>query len=196
MKLLQVDPFDLVPNPWNSNKVSKTDMEKLKLSITKLGNFKPVLVRQNGTELQIIGGYHRTLAAKELGLENIPVLVLGEITDDKAKEISLLDNMRYGDDDKELLKEILDSLEDLETFEMMLPEEIELPDFEDSEDEYIEEYKPEEVKDVSCLKLYLENDKLDEIENILLNVAVINEYKDKDKYDLAMALYHILVLEK
>ena len=73
--------------------------------------FKPVVVRQlqDGT-LEIIGGEHRWEASKSLGLKEIPVVNLGSISDKKAKEISLVDNGRYGADDTLQLAELLEDI--------------------------------------------------------------------------------------
>ncbi|MEZ6841329.1 ParB/RepB/Spo0J family partition protein [Acinetobacter baumannii] len=62
--------------------------------------FKPIVVRQldNGT-LQIIGGEHRALVAKQMKVDKVPAFNLGKISDVEAKEIGLLDNGRYGSDD-------------------------------------------------------------------------------------------------
>jgi ParB-like chromosome segregation protein Spo0J len=204
MQLKELDPSLLKPNPWNSNKVSKTEFEKLKKSLTRYGAFKPVVVRElKDGSLQIIGGYHRCEAAKALGWTKIPVVNLGAIDDDQAKEIGLIDNTRYGEDDKELLDKLLSELGDLSALESIMPEEV-LADLE-TEDTLLEaletektaasdEEKPETHK---TLKMKLEIDKYDEIETILLRVAGDHDYKYSDGYsNLGDALYHILVLEK
>lgn len=113
-------PSELVPNPWNTNVVPPDNEAKLDESIRRLGMFKPVVVREltDGT-LQILGGEHRAAAAKRLGLQQIPVINLGRVDDRKAKEISLIDNGRYGSDNTLQLAELLDGLgspEDLAKF--------------------------------------------------------------------------------
>lgn len=118
---IQVDPASLVPNPWNSNVVSPDNDAKLEESVKRYGMFKPVIVREllDGT-LQIIGGEHRAQVAQRLSLPSIPVVNLGIIDDKKAKEISLVDNGRFGEDDAYKLAEIIESLgsdyEDLAKF--------------------------------------------------------------------------------
>ncbi|MDH2045677.1 ParB/RepB/Spo0J family partition protein [Acinetobacter johnsonii] len=108
---LQLDPKLLKPNPWNSNIVSPTNEAKLEESIKRFGMFKPIIVRElpNG-DYQILGGEHRAAAAERVGLTSIPVINLGKIPDKKAKEIGLVDNGRFGEDDSmkllELIKEI------------------------------------------------------------------------------------------
>jgi ParB-like chromosome segregation protein Spo0J len=107
-----VDPRLIEPNPWNSNVVSHENEEKLRASIERHGMFKPVLVRRlEGGEIQSIGGQHRVEQAIELGYTEVPVIDLGVISDEQAKEISLADNARYGIDDTLRLSEILGDLD-------------------------------------------------------------------------------------
>lgn len=102
----------LFPNPWNTNRITDPAIEaKLLESVKELGAFKPILVREvKGGKLQILGGEHRWKAAKQLGMEEVPVWNLGVISDEKAKKIGLIDNARYGEDDTlglaALLKEL------------------------------------------------------------------------------------------
>ncbi len=105
---LELAPGDLKPNPWNSNVVSPENEAKLEESIKRFGVFKPVIVRKlkNG-DYQIIGGEHRATVAARMGIATIPVIDLGQIDDKKAKEISLVDNGRFGEDDIYKLSEII-----------------------------------------------------------------------------------------
>lgn len=107
-----VNPKALLPNPWNTNSVSAENEAKLEASIKRLGMFKPVVVREllDGS-LQILGGEHRCRAALNLGLKEVPIINLGKISDNKAKEIGLVDNGRFGEDDAISLAELLNSLE-------------------------------------------------------------------------------------
>lgn len=113
MPLIQIlaDPESLFPNPWNTNVVPPDNEAKLDESVKRLGMFKPVVVRElaNGT-LQILGGEHRAASAKRVGLKQIPVINLGKVDDKRAKEISLIDNGRYGSDNTLELAALLDEL--------------------------------------------------------------------------------------
>lgn len=95
-----IDPRALKPNPWNTNRVSPDNMVKLKRSIEELGFASAVVARRldDGT-LQILGGHHRAEAAIEMGMKEVPVLILDGVDDAKAKKIGLVDNARYGVDD-------------------------------------------------------------------------------------------------
>jgi ParB/RepB/Spo0J family partition protein len=110
--MTQADIDSLVPNPWNSNHISDPENErKLKESLTRYGFFKPVLVREREDgSLEILGGEHRWRAARELGYSQVPVANLGHVDDKTAKEIGLLDNGRYGEDNTIELAALLDEL--------------------------------------------------------------------------------------
>ncbi|MDH8217342.1 ParB/RepB/Spo0J family partition protein, partial [Klebsiella pneumoniae] len=62
--------------------------------------FKPILGREllDGT-YEILGGEHRWRAAIEHGMAAVPVTSVGVIDDNTAKQMSLVDNERYGEDD-------------------------------------------------------------------------------------------------
>lgn len=121
IEIQHLPPEALSPNPWNSNQVGP-DMEKrLRASIEKFGIYKPILVREleNGG-LQILGGEHRWRVACNMGLESIPVVNLGELSDRKAKTLGLADNAQYGEDDGLKLAAILRDIGQ-EDVEMLLP---------------------------------------------------------------------------
>lgn len=128
MKQLLLDPALLLPNPWNSNIMSPENEAKLETSISRFGMFKPVVVRElEDGKLEIIGGEHRAMIAQRMGHKEIPVVNLGRIDDRQAKEISLVDNGRYGVDDSVSLAEILVELgRDVEDFMPFTDSEFEL----------------------------------------------------------------------
>jgi ParB-like chromosome segregation protein Spo0J len=122
VKYIERDPKDLKPNPWNTNVVSAENELKIEASIKRLGIFKPILVRETlSGHLEILGGEHRAKVAHRLGIKKVPVINLGHISDTKAKEIGLVDNGRYGEDDTLQLSELLKSLGDAESLRDFLP---------------------------------------------------------------------------
>lgn len=120
MKLQTVDPSALAPNPWNTNHCSPDLEARLDNSIRKLGMFKPVVVRElEDGSLQILGGEHRAQSAARVGLTEIPIFNLGRISDKKAKQIGVVDNARYGQDDSLQLAKLLEeigTIEDLSSY--------------------------------------------------------------------------------
>jgi len=120
------DPTSLLPNPWNTNRMSPDSEGKLDNSIRRFGCFKPIVVREirvddEGVALEIIGGEHRAQSAVRVGLDRVPIMNLGPISDKEAKEISLADNARYGADDTLELAKLLKDLGDLDEIQSYLP---------------------------------------------------------------------------
>lgn len=76
----------LKPHPLNPN---QGDVEFISASLEQTGFWGAILV-QEGTD-HIIAGEHRWLAAKEKGLDQVPVLVL-DVDDARALEIMAMDN--------------------------------------------------------------------------------------------------------
>lgn len=122
LKISEVKPELLQPNPWNTNFVDPENEERLDNAIDRLGMFKPILVREldDGT-LEILGGQHRAEAAQRKGFDTVPVVNLGKISDNKAKEIGLADNGRYGNDDALMLANLLQSLGTHDDISSFLP---------------------------------------------------------------------------
>jgi hypothetical protein len=122
IKTGHIDPAELQPNTWNVNVCSPDSEAKLAESIRRLGVFKPVIVRElDDGAFQILGGEHRARAAQRMGLESIPFVSVGKISDQTAKEISLVDNSRYGTDDALQLAELLGTLGTPEDLTLFLP---------------------------------------------------------------------------
>ncbi|EKK3990780.1 phage minor tail protein L [Cronobacter sakazakii] len=109
---MQVEVANLRPNPWNTNSVGAQNFEKLKGSIEKLGFFKPILTRElDGGFFEILGGEHRWRAAMEQGISTVPVISVGKINDLVAKQMSLVDNERYGEDDQVALQRLIEEIQ-------------------------------------------------------------------------------------
>jgi ParB-like chromosome segregation protein Spo0J len=194
MNLLKLSPFSLQANSWNSNRVDRENFEKLKKSLQSLSCFKPIIVRElDDGSYQIVGGFHRNEAAKELGFTTVPVLNLGKIDEDRAKEISLVDNTRYGEDDAEALAKLLDSFE-TDLLEDILPDApvVEIPETTDALAKLHEELtKAKEAEDeYKVLKFRLETSKAEEIEAVLSKVAFEKNIRYPDGYaNFSEALY-------
>lgn len=121
-KNLSADPKSLRPNPWNTNVVSPENETKLDESMKRLGVFKPIICRELADgSLEILGGEHRNDSAIRLGLSEIPVINLGRISDKRAKEVSLVDNGRYGADDTLSLAALLEDLGDVDELSSFMP---------------------------------------------------------------------------
>lgn len=120
--IVETDINSLKPNNWNTNIVSPENELKIEHSLNKFGLFRPIIVRtlKNGT-LEILGGEHRWSVAKKLGYTSIPVVNLGKVDDIKAKEVGLVDNGRYGEDDTLQLASLLKEIGDVDDVLSFLP---------------------------------------------------------------------------
>lgn len=99
---------EIDPHPENAN---VGNIESIKESIKVNGFYAPIVVQASTG--YIMAGNHRYKAAKELGLEQVPVVYL-DVTDEEAKRIMVADNRttRLGHDDSELLASLLEDLGD------------------------------------------------------------------------------------
>jgi len=206
-----IDPKLLVPNPWNSNVMSRENEAKLTESLKRNEMFDAVIAREldDGT-YQILGGEHRTKIATKLKKKEIPVIVLQNISDNRAREISLAHNARYGSDDSLKLSELFNSLEDSKILANILPySEIEIDTWMSAtkidldllvpldDDDLGEPQKPEPTsapKTHTIMRFKVPIEDAAQIEDIIKNVIKVNGFKDSDSLTNAGdALVHILI---
>lgn len=95
-KDLIVDINKVRPNTWNPKEgieestENKKHYEEIREEIRKKGLFEAITVREVGDEYEILDGYHRWTACKELGFTEIRINTLGEIDDKLARAITLI----------------------------------------------------------------------------------------------------------
>jgi len=105
---VQLHPDRLTPNPWNYNTQRDATFSKLAASIRRHGFTRPIIVRTlPGDIKQIIDGEHGWRAAKLLGMPLVPCVDLGDIPDDRAKEMTVVLNELGGSPDEARLSAIL-----------------------------------------------------------------------------------------
>lgn len=112
--LRQVPVGELQPNDWNPNRMDDQIYQKELNSIRRFGFVSPIIVRG----IEIIDGEHRWRAAMELGMVEVPVWDVGDLSDGDAKQLTLTLNRLRGEDDPVRLRDLL---RDLATFQP-LPE--------------------------------------------------------------------------
>ena len=103
-----VSVADLVPYARNSRTHSESQIAALAASMREFGFTNPVLVRDDGT---IMAGHGRVMAAQYLGMEHVPCISLGHLSDAQARAYVLADNRLaelYGWDDEMLAAELHD----------------------------------------------------------------------------------------
>ena len=75
---------DLKPHPQNPYHVKNDEMmQELSASISKYGVLVPVIARRTDDGYELIAGHRRHFAARQAGLDHIPVLVM-DMDDDEA----------------------------------------------------------------------------------------------------------------
>jgi ParB-like chromosome segregation protein Spo0J len=102
---------DLIPYARNAKKHPPEQVAQLAASMREFGFTIPILVAEDGT---IVAGHGRVLAAKELGLAEVPVIIARGWTDEQRRAYTLADNKlaESGEWDDELLKIELGELRD------------------------------------------------------------------------------------
>ena len=94
---------EIKPDPKNPRKISKDEYEKLLKSIKedpKLLNAKPIIIDENNV---ILGGHQRYKACLELGLEDVPVILMANLSERERKKLLIIDNTHNGEFDFDML---------------------------------------------------------------------------------------------
>src|SRR5436305_6692981 len=76
-------------DPGNPRKHSKKQIGQIARSIKEFGFNSPILV---DGDLQVIAGHGRVLAARQLGLSEVPTICLEHLTTEEAKAFAIADN--------------------------------------------------------------------------------------------------------
>lgn len=105
-----VDITQLKPNPQNPRTFTKDGIERLKKQITKLSQYKPIIV-DTRTGL-IVGGHGRYEALKLLGIKDVLVSYITSKDDAEALEYALSDNDRAGAYSDDLLANLIPNYTD------------------------------------------------------------------------------------
>src|SRR5205807_9192992 len=88
-----------IPYDRNSRKIPQRAVDKVAASIQEFGWRVPIVLDKNGV---IICGHTRLLAAKKLGLQEVPVHVADDLTQAQVKPYRLMDNRSHEEADWDL----------------------------------------------------------------------------------------------
>ena len=88
-KIQKVSIEQVVPNDWNPKEASPQEMENIKKSLEINGYAQPILVREKDGGFEIIDGFHRFSALKELGYKELYIYNAGKISDEQAKAMTI-----------------------------------------------------------------------------------------------------------
>lgn len=142
MALNEITPYE--NNPRNNEEA----VEKVANSIKEFGFNQPIVVDKDNV---IIVGHTRYLAAQELGLTEVPVIVAGNLSEEQARAYRLADNKTgelAGWDFEKLALE----LEQIESLDMGEFGFIEGSDLDITDDDFLSDnqIKEKEPKKVTC----------------------------------------------
>lgn len=100
------------PYKNNAKLHPKEQIEQIKKSMQEFGNIDPIGVWHN----EIVEGHGRFQAAKELGIDIVPVIRLDELTDEQRKAYALVHNKltMNSDFDLDILSDELDKIFDID----------------------------------------------------------------------------------
>lgn len=113
LKIVYCDPVDIIPYAMNSRTHSDDQVAQVAASIKEFGFTNPILVDEFNV---IIAGHGRLLAAKKLGLLQVPTIQLEGLTEAQRKAYVIADNklaLNAGWDDQALQAE-LERLQELD----------------------------------------------------------------------------------
>lgn len=125
---------DIVPYAGNAKKHDKRQINNVAVSIKQYGFVQPIVIDRDGV---IVIGHCRAMAAKKLGMEEVPCVCVDDLTPEQVNALRLVDNKSNESDwDFDLLADELPGL-DLSAFDFDwgLPE--------DTTDEVTEDEAPE-----------------------------------------------------
>jgi len=109
LSVKQVPIDDLHPDPANPRRISDEELESLTRSMRRYGLVQPIVVRKEDST--VIGGHQRLVAARRLGMDEVPVTYV-DISEEDAHLLNLALNRISGDWDEELLARLLADLGD------------------------------------------------------------------------------------
>lgn len=174
MKVLYVDPLDLIPYE-NNPRINDYAVKKVLESIKEYGFTNPILVDK---ALVIIAGHTRREAAILAGLEKVPYIIKDDLTPEQVKAYRIADNKlaELSTWDEEALKAELFELQELDyPLEIMGFTEMDLKDlFEEKEDPKTKKAK-EEKTTLPMLRFGSNSVRITEDELVLLSNRY-NEY--------------------
>jgi len=110
LEVVYLPLHELRPFPGNPRLMSESEMAKLMRSIQQFGMVEPLVVR--GSDRLVVGGNQRLEAARALGLEQAPAVLI-ELSDAEAKTLNLALNKIQGEWDLPKLGQLLEELRDL-----------------------------------------------------------------------------------
>lgn len=144
-KIVMLPVSEVRPYEKNPRK-NKDAVQYVKASIEKFGFKQPIIIDGNRV---IVCGHTRLLAAKSLGMAEVPCIFADDLTDEQVKAYRLADNKvaEFAEWDSDLLNIELGDLADLDIDMTQFG----FDPFEEEQPEIVEDEIPEEVEPVAKL---------------------------------------------
>ena len=92
MELVTKNTSDLIPYVNNSRTHSEEQINQIISSIKEFGFTNPVLIESDNG---IIAGHGRIMAAKKMGLKEVPCVIVKGLTKTQIKALNIADNQTY-----------------------------------------------------------------------------------------------------
>ena len=113
LKIEYIDTEKLIPY-INNPRINDKAVDVVAASIKEFGFKNPIIIDKENV---IIAGHTRLKAAKKLGMEEVPVIRVEDLTENQIKAFRIADNktVEFAEWDMELLRLELEELEDMFT---------------------------------------------------------------------------------
>lgn len=147
LKIEYVDINTIKPYENNAKLHPKEQIEQIKKSIDEFGMNDPIAVWNN----EIVEGHGRLIACQELGINEVPIIRLDNLTNEERKAYTLVHNKltMNSDFDLDMLEEELEDIDiNMEDFGFLKMEEVNLDDF------FVETEPKEEKKEETIICPY------------------------------------------
>ena len=168
MKIEYRKTKDLIPYENNPRK-NEDAVEKVAMSIKEYGFRQPIVIDEEGV---IITGHTRLKAAKVLGLDEVPVIVASDLTEEQVKAYRIADN-KVSDfsiwDNKKLLEE----LEDIDLFTGFETSELFGEELDEKDDDFLKDIIDKQGKDNLTINYKCRS--IDEFSDIMSYIESIKE---------------------
>ncbi len=93
IRMISINKID--PSP-NQARTELGNIEELMASIKEKGILQPIIVREKNERYEIIAGERRCIAAKNVGLKDVPCIEMN-VSDNEAMELALIENLQRKD---------------------------------------------------------------------------------------------------
>jgi len=96
LKIEWIPTKSIQDNPKNYRNISQEDLDKLVASMREKPDYFQYMPLKVTSDLVMLGGHMRLKAAKIIGLKNVPVLNMGEVSEADRREFAIKDNTNFG----------------------------------------------------------------------------------------------------